>query len=244
MSAVTSKHRFPVTFWTTTGTREPTAVRSMTLHDLIEESVWTTRPVKDQLPLLKLATYGDLLQPRHDGKAPFSKRWAGNITAISGIEVDYDAGQLPMGDAVAKLNAAGVAFGSYTSFSHTAEKARWRIICPLSEPMQLSHRARLVARVNGVLGGILATESFADAQCYYAGHRDGATDDEFYVSRAGRFIDRCDDLDAGSIGLPPPTPRETRIDELARVPSTDAALEVLRLAVEELADSAGTNTKI
>jgi hypothetical protein len=56
----------------------------------------------------------------------------------------------------------------------------------------------MVARLNGVVGGILGPESFTLSQSYYLGH---VTGKEFrHAVIEGDYIDGCDELDKGAIG--------------------------------------------
>lgn len=147
---------------------------------------------KDLLPWLKLATFGDL--PSRKG----SLRHNGNVTAIDGIEGDHDAGTLTPAEAAQRLQQAGIAALIYTSPSHTPERPRWRVLAPLSRSMPPEHRERLCARLQGVLGGALAPESFALSQSYYyGGVRGGTAPETLEIDGAG--IDTLDRLDAGAL---------------------------------------------
>lgn len=147
---------------------------------------------KDRLPWLKLATFGDV--PSRKG----SLRHNGNVTAIDGIEGDHDAGTLTPAEAAKRLQQAGIAALIYTSPSHTPERPRWRVLAPLSRSMSPEHRERLCARLQGVLGGALAPESFALSQSYYYGGVEGGTVPET-LEIDGAGIDTLDGLDAGAL---------------------------------------------
>lgn len=147
---------------------------------------------KDRLPWLKLATFGDV--PSRKG----SLRHNGNVTAIDGIEGDHDAGTLTPAEAAQRLQQAGIAALIYTSPSHTPERPRWRVLAPLSRSMAPAHRERLCARLQGVLGGALAPESFALSQSYYYGGVAGGTVPET-LEIDGAGIDTLDRLDAGAL---------------------------------------------
>jgi len=75
---------------------------------------------------------------------------------------------------------------------------------------ELRHlRARWVARANGVLGGILAPESFVLSQAFYLGGIEGQPPIKV-ITTVGARIDLCDDLDEGAIyknGTSSPTER-------------------------------------
>lgn len=155
---------------------------------------------KADCPLLKMATFGYQRTKenclRHDA----------NVIEISGIEGDYDGGKVSLADARSLLSEHQIRAVLYTSPRHTAEKPRWRVLCPLSKPHAPSERARLVARLNGALGGILGEESFVLSQSFYFGRVAGAPYETAQVS--GTCIDLLANLDAGAIH--PPKNREPR----------------------------------
>lgn len=109
---------------------------------------------KAACPLIMLAELGD--RATENG----SLRHAGNILAVHGIEGDYDAGAVSIDAAAEKLCMAGVRAVLYTTPSHRAEAPRWRVLAPLSGAYLPRERERFVARLNGVLGAILAPESY------------------------------------------------------------------------------------
>jgi hypothetical protein len=74
-----------------------------------------------------------------------------------------------LAEAAALLDAQYVESFLYTTPSHTPEKPRWRISAPLSRGYAPAERAKFVALVNGILGGILSPESFVASQTYYFG---------------------------------------------------------------------------
>jgi P4 family phage/plasmid primase-like protien len=132
-------------------------------------------PEKAALPLLKMAEFGNV---RSDKGA---LRNDDNVVAICGVEGDHDAGTMPPELAAALLTAAGIQAVIYTSASHTnavidgdgvivkAAHYRWRVLCPTSQRYAPSARYELTARLNGVLGGVLAGESFTLSQSFYFG---------------------------------------------------------------------------
>jgi putative DNA primase/helicase len=167
-------------------------------------------PSKDSCPLLKLATFGDIRTDKG------SLRHDANVLSVYGVEGDYDAGVMPFDEAVARLDMAGVEALVYTTPSYTEEKPKWRVLAPFAEAHTPEQRARFVARLNGVLGGVLARESFITAQTFYFGRVDGA---DYKAERIDGFrIDTRSDLDARAIGpsaaaqSEPQTPQ----DEFAR----------------------------
>ena len=88
------------------------------------------------------------------------------MNSIDGIEADYDAGKMSVDEACRKLREAGLAALIWTTPSHAPEAPRYRILCPTSKELPVSGRKALIARLNGVLGGVLDGASFTD----FAGH--------------------------------------------------------------------------
>ena len=167
-------------------------------------------PSKAQCPLVKLASFGNL---RTDKGA---LRHEANILSISGIEADYDAGQMSPEDAYAALTLNGIRALIYTSPSHTTAAPRWRILAPLGADAPVVTRREMVGRLNTVLGGILANESFTSAQSFYIGR----VADVPYVAYAtdGAYIDQLTHLTpqypAKAAPIAPP-PRPDQIDRIA-----------------------------
>lgn len=138
-------------------------------------------PSKAACPLLKLAAFG----AQYSAKG--SLRHDANVTAVYGVEGDHDLGTIPPEFAAAALTAAGIQSIIYTSASHTVAAPRWRVLCPTSQPYAPSVRLELAARINRVLGGALAGESFTLSQSFYFGRVVGVP--YFSTSTAGQPID-------------------------------------------------------
>jgi hypothetical protein len=153
---------------------------------------------KAACPWIKLARFGEVRTEagalRHDA----------NIVEITGVEADYDGEQIQPEQAVEMLERALLRAVVYTSPSHTPEKPRWRVLAPLSQPYRPDARSALLARINGVLGGVLAGESFTLSQSYYYGRLSSATQHykvlaTFDDPMEGLYVDTLDDLDDGAI---------------------------------------------
>ena len=125
---------------------------------------------KTSLPLLKLAEFGDTRNKKG------TLRCEENIRKYYGAEGDYDAEQMSIQEAYDRLMGAGVKCVLYTTSSHTPEKPRWRIFAPFSEPHDAETRTVTLNRINGVLGGVLAGESWTPAQSYFIGTLRGQPD--------------------------------------------------------------------
>lgn len=151
---------------------------------------------KDLCPWVKLATFGNLRSGKN------SLRNNANVMTITGVEGDYDLEQIQPEHAIEMLERAQVRAIVYTSPSHTSERPRWRVLAPLSKEHSPSTRSALLARINGVLGGILAGESFTLSQSYYFGRVEGveykilATYDDL---TEGWCVDELDELDNTAI---------------------------------------------
>jgi hypothetical protein len=163
------------------------AEMDLSLHDL---AVWIegqTADTKDGLPWIKLATFGSTRTPKR------SYRHNANVVTITGIEADYDAGQMTPEDARAALEKAGVAGLVYTTPSHTPDSPRWRVLAPFSGPLRPEAREDHMARLNGVLGGALDPASFTLSQAYYVGSVDGGSAVQTYLVD-GQFLDTVEGL--------------------------------------------------
>lgn len=172
---------------------------------------------KASCPLIKLARFGD--QRTEKG----SLRHDGNVLEIHGVEADYDGEKVSTAEAQMMLHEHNISAILYTSPSHKEERPRWRVLCPTSKPCPPADRVRLVARLNGALGGILAPESFVLSQSYYAGRVNGAP---YEVSQVrGECIDLLPVLDAKAIQ--PAKNGESRAQRLEKIRSTDPVIAKL-----------------
>jgi hypothetical protein len=153
---------FPITYFRTAGasTKQQGFIN---LHQLAERIRLTTSERKDLLPWLKLARFGDIRSDKS------SLRHDRNVLAISGIEADYDGGEVSFDAAVEIALRADLLCLIYTSPSHTEDAPRWRVLCPTSEELPPDRRDKLFGRLNGVFGGIFSGESWTLSQSYFFG---------------------------------------------------------------------------
>jgi putative DNA primase/helicase len=188
-------------------------------------------PTKAACTWIKLATFGYTF--RHSGCLRHDK----NVLTVTGIEGDYDGEVVSIGDARDTLNMCGVRAVLYTSASHTPDKPRWRVLLPLSRPHCPSERQTFVARLNGLLDGVLATESFTLSQSYFFGHVEG-TSYEAHETH-GDCIDEIAMYDLGAVGPKSESPNEkfsSQItDGMILPPITDKDLTDLESAATYLA---------
>lgn len=136
----------------------------VTLRQLADTIAATKAAKKEQLPLLKLGTFGST---RSDGG---SLRHDANLLGIEGVEGDYDAGVVTIREAVERLQAAQLAAVVYRTSRHQDDAPRWRVLAPLSGPVPPAERDALIERLNGSLGGIFRTnDSFDRSRAFYYG---------------------------------------------------------------------------
>jgi predicted P-loop ATPase len=159
-----------------------------TLPDLARRVRTVTALEKAQLPWLKLARFGQVRTDKN------SLRHDANVLSITGVEADYDGEQIPVTQAVELMDKAGLLGMVYTSPSHTEDAPRWRVLCPTSAEMPPAERERLLGRLNGLLGGVLSTESWTLSQAYYFGSVRGNPSHEVHVVD-GTPIDEHGELD-------------------------------------------------
>ena len=133
-------------------------------------------PDKASQPLIKLGTFeGD-------------SRGAGHsLTTISGIEIDYDAGKVTAHIAAGLLRQAGIECVVCSTFTSSADCPKWRVFAPTSRELDASLRQHLVSAVDGVLGGIVARESYAAKQTFFFGRNPASTYQFFHVK--GECVD-------------------------------------------------------
>ena len=143
---------------------------------------------KQDCPLLAMRTFTGQRTPQG------SLRHANAVSEVSAIEIDYDQGDLGVTDALQRLTDNGITALIYSTPSHyelddkgQSKGARWRCICPLSEPIEPHSRAFYVAALNHIFDGALAPESFSLAQSYFFGQVKGVKFEAGAVE--GAFID-------------------------------------------------------
>jgi hypothetical protein len=151
-------------------------------------------PDKFSLPWIKLATFGTQRSPKN------CLRTNANMLTANGNECEYDGEVMSFDAGANRLFAHDIGGVFYTSPSHRPTAPRWRFLAPFSRPLPPAERRRMVARVNGVLGGILAPESFTLSQAFLAGYVDANAANHRVELIPGRAIDLCDELDTMAIG--------------------------------------------
>lgn len=189
------------------------------------------RPSKKALRLLALVAFGDRRTKKRGGKLG-SLRNAANVESCSGVMVDYDDAKVDIDEAARLAQAAGVEALFYTSPNHNRPKddapagPRWRGVFPLSKPITRREYPALVDRINGVLGGILAPESWEASRCYYVGKVAGVEFESRHV--AGACINQVEGITP--IGKPSGKKKENA------TPAADDIEALTEINDEQLAD--------
>ena len=181
--------------------------RDLTVHELAAEDLYalilqTHAPTKHDLPLLKLAAFGD----RRSDKG--SLRHDNNVLSISGLECDYDAERMSFDEATSLARASAAECILYTSPSHTPDAPRWRALFPFAGEMTPPGRTLMADRANAIFNGVLARETWTLSQAFYF----GSTSDNFQsIHLEGTPIDA---LDLPTAPYEAPKRQETSLDDL------------------------------
>jgi putative DNA primase/helicase len=186
--------RFAVTFFSDHVAQEK-RLESLTVEAVAKIIRTTSASEKARLPWLKLARFGNARTEKG------SLRHDHNVIACTGVEGDYDGEKIGFPQAVEILEKAGIEAIDYTSPSHTDERPRWRVLCPFSTELPPARRQHMMGRLNGLFGGVLASESWTLSQAYYFGsvNKNSAHRVE---SVEGTPINKLDELDKIWLGKP------------------------------------------
>jgi hypothetical protein len=152
---------------------------------------------REDLPLVKFACFGDV--PTAMG----CLRNDDNVLGITGIEADYDAGKVSLGEAVEVARDAGLHCIIYSSPSSTAARPRWRILCPLSGVYRPEDRDLFMGRLAGAYarhGVTFDPASWTLSQSYFIGGVNGSVPTVEIIS--GGYLDQLDALDDVAIERP------------------------------------------
>jgi predicted P-loop ATPase len=201
MSGALDRELWITTFPDRTGTSRHSEF--VTLRALAERLRDTTAPTKDQLPLIKLASFGDRRSSR------LSLRTDKNLFQVYGVEIDYDGEQIAPEQFADALRTAGLAAVVVTSPSHRDDAPRHRAYLPFSALLKPDQRGAMVSRVAGILPAELAPESWTASQAFYAG-RVGDAPEHRVILVEGDYLDLRPDLDATAKAKPPPATKPKR----------------------------------
>lgn len=142
---------------------------------------------KEDMPLISGAKFGTVCT------AKGSFRHDGNVVMVRVLVVDVDDWPFPIEEAMERLRLAGVAAVLFTTPGHMVAKKnglacpRFRVLLPLSQPLDHAGMTMAMNRVNELLDGHVAPESWKPAQSYYIGRL--LVGEWFTDSCEGEFID-------------------------------------------------------
>jgi hypothetical protein len=161
---------------------------TMTVKELATHIALVTAKRKEGLPLLKLASFGDVPTTKN------SLRHDANMGDISGVEIEHDKGPMKLEEALTRLDAFNISYVAYHTPRHTPDEPHWRILLPTSREYAKTARSELVARLNGLLDSQLARESFVPlSQTFYYGIvRDTLEQEVIYIE--GEYFDTIEAL--------------------------------------------------
>ena len=133
-------------------------------------------PDKASQPLIKLGIFeGD-------------SRGAGHsLVSISGIEIDYDAGNVTAHSAAKLLREAGIECVVCSTYTSVMDCQKWRVFAPTSRELPAELRAYLVSALDGVLGNIAARESYTPKQTFFFGRNPETS--YVFLRLKGEFVD-------------------------------------------------------
>lgn len=183
------KQQVVFTHFATLGSRAPETV-TLTWGEL--RGRFENAPVypnKESCPLFSGARFGG--QPSPNG----SLRHNGNVLDVGLVVLDYDAGEIPPERVRDMLAVLGIEALVVTTPSNglPGKGHRYRIVALLSAPVTPERWHSLARKLNALLGGTAATESFTLSQPFYYGRVQGV---EYKVLRSeGVPLDQLRDIE-------------------------------------------------
>jgi hypothetical protein len=170
------------------------AMVTMNVEEMRDMANTTRAAKKEDLPTFIYGQFGS------QRSAKGSLRHDANLISRTGWAVDYDDEMMSFDEVKARCNAVGIVCFGFTSPSHKHNKPRWRVAGPFSREITAAEYPRMIARINGVLGGVIAPESFKVTQAMFIGRVDGVDFDSF-VGDGEEDLDESEELDRSAIPL-------------------------------------------
>ena len=135
-----------------------------------------TYPDKASQPLIKLGTFEN------------DSRGQGNsLATISGVEIDYDAGDVTAISAANLLRQAGIECVVCSTYTSRMDCPKWRVFAHTSRELSADLRQYLVAALDSVLMGIAARESYTPKQTFFYGRNPDTA--YTFIHVAGECVD-------------------------------------------------------
>ena len=133
-----------------------------------------------------------------------------DVEFLTGIEFDYDHGEKSPEWAQHRLEDANIMACIYTTPSDTPKKRKWRVMCPLSKRLPVEEYERLLARLNGVLGGLVDPDGTGRSKGFWYGRLRGHPPRQFICTTGYNLDDtNLDGLDRGAIYVKIPEVEKT-----------------------------------
>ncbi|WMP16962.1 hypothetical protein [Thiothrix lacustris] len=135
-----------------------------------------TYPDKAGQPLIKFGTFDNA-----------SRGQGSSLTTISGIELDYDAGEVTAHSAAKMLRDAGIECVVCSTYTSRTDYPKWRVFAPTSRELPAALRQHLVNALDAVIGNIAARESYTPKQTFFYGRNPASN--YVYMHIKGEFVD-------------------------------------------------------
>lgn len=118
----------------------------------------TPYPDKKSQPLVKIGIFDN-----------DSRGQGSSLLTVCGVEGDYDEGRMSATAAANLLREAGVECCIVSTYTNTPSCPKWRVFAPTSRALPAELRQHLITALDGVLGSILARESYVPKQTFFVG---------------------------------------------------------------------------
>ena len=176
--------------------------------------------VKKDGPAIVLASFGS--RPNPAGNL----RWDGNVTEMTGFALDLDRGS---SEEDIRNRLRGLAYVAHTTFSHSAETPKWRVIIPLKKPLDPSRVKTVFDKFNEKFDGKLDPACKNPSRLYYLPACPSERRSLFrHFAAEGRLFDP--DSDLRHANEPRPKPPSDISAVLGGVPEGQRDDQLFRLA--------------
>ncbi|MEM9149306.1 MAG: AAA family ATPase [Cyanobacteria bacterium P01_F01_bin.3] len=166
-------------------------------YDALQDSIFlptpdNTRESNSDLSWIKLAVFSGQKTEKHCYRADHL------VTAITGAECDYDAGEQDVFAVLETLRGQGIRAIVYTTASFTQEKHRFRVLLPFAKKyvggtdQMREWRKRAIHYAERVVGFPFARESYVLSQAYLYGNLQGR--EYHWGFSQGRCVDEMIDI--------------------------------------------------
>ncbi len=226
--------KFTITKWSGVKKTRSFTEATLTEAEFVELLGSPRAKLKDDLPMINQAIFGDVKNDRG------SLRHADNVRQITGITLDIDnddpAWRVTYDEVVAKLRQYELYAVATTSPSHRypvadPEKHRGpdidkiRVFLPFIEPKPPGEAERYFSAANTAIGGHAKRESWAKSQGFFYGVADDNPDNYRCDVVAGLPLDHPDAGVVLDATMPPSRPREPAPPIVPKLGADDRSIE-------------------